>query len=47
MRVFSEPASEFDTYREERSVDGFNLHASTAILADDRDGLELCTEFGS
>jgi hypothetical protein len=40
MRVFSEPASEFDTYREERSVDGFNLHASTAISADDRDGLE-------
>lgn len=40
MRVFSSEVAEFDTYREERSVDGFNLHASTAISAADRDGLE-------
>lgn len=37
MRVFSSEVAEFDTYREERSVDGFNLHAFTAISAADRD----------
>ena len=40
MRVFSGEVAEFDTYREERSVDGFNLHAFTAISTDDRQGLE-------
>lgn len=39
MRVISEPVKSYEE-REERSVSGFNLHASRAIQAEDRFGLE-------
>ncbi|MEI6806783.1 MAG: hypothetical protein WCK49_09815 [Myxococcaceae bacterium] len=40
MRVLSQPGMGFENPREKRSVDGFNLHASAAISAEDRVGLE-------
>jgi hypothetical protein len=40
MRVLCEPVRGYESSREERSVAGFNLHASTAIGAEDRVGLE-------
>ena len=40
MRVLCEPVRGYESSREERSVAGFNLHAGTAIQAEDRVGLE-------